>query len=144
MSRKINKMNEINEILNKIKEKLNIKKDKELAEILNIKQQTLTNWKKRNKIPYREILIMCSKYKININDILISNKESIDGVVTTLYENVTGNKININNNNNSSISINNLNDDLYIKICNELKKLNTNKREYFYHLMKAENLKDNL
>lgn len=67
-------MIEIKEILERIKEKLNIKNDKEIAEVLGVNQQNLTNWKARNTIPYFEIISLCLEKNINLIYILTGEK----------------------------------------------------------------------
>jgi len=46
-------------ILSKIKNHLNFKNDKELAEFLDIKQNTLSTWKSRNTLDYDKIIEKC-------------------------------------------------------------------------------------
>jgi phage repressor protein C with HTH and peptisase S24 domain len=66
-------MADLVEILNRIKDilssELGNKKvyDKDVANALGINQTTLATMKKRNKIPYKEILEFCAKRKISIN-----------------------------------------------------------------------------
>lgn len=75
-------MKEINEILNRIKENHIIEKDKEVADILGISQQNLANCKKRNSIPYKEIISYCEYYKISMSYILTGKyQESVSKII---------------------------------------------------------------
>lgn len=58
------------EIIKRLKEKLNYTTDKELYELMGIKQGTFTNWRSRNKIPYEEITTICVNKKYNMNYIM--------------------------------------------------------------------------
>jgi len=62
------------EIINRLKNELNITSDKELYELMEEKQGTFTNWRARNKIPYEQITTLCVSKNINLNYIL-GNKE---------------------------------------------------------------------
>ncbi len=52
-------------ILNNIKDYLKFKNDKEFAEFLDIKQNTLSTWKKRNTIDYDKIIAKCDFINAN-------------------------------------------------------------------------------
>ncbi len=68
------------EIINRLKKILNFTTDKELYELMDIKQGTFTNWRSRNKIPYEEITTICVNGNYNMNYILsgiTTNKEEI-------------------------------------------------------------------
>ncbi len=79
-------MPDFEEILNRLKDiisaELGHKKvyNKDLAEELNINQLTLATMKKRNKIPYKQILDFCAKRKISINWLFY------DQIVNSLHE----------------------------------------------------------
>lgn len=67
-------MIEIKNILERIKKKLKLKSDKEVAEIMGVPQQNITNWKSRNTIPYLEIISLCLLKNINLIYILTGEK----------------------------------------------------------------------
>lgn len=79
-------MPNIIEVLGKVKDVLSLEigqkviYDKDVASALDIKQLTLATMKKRNKIPYEQILNFCAKRKISINWLLY------DQIVESLQE----------------------------------------------------------
>ncbi|QEZ89061.1 transcriptional regulator, XRE family [Aliarcobacter cibarius] len=108
-------MREVNLVIERLKEKLNFKTDMELAKYLNLASGTVTNWKNRNKIPYDEIFSICEKENIDINYIFYG-----------IYKNE---KININ---------------FKDEILNIINNSNKKELEYFYHLLKAEKIKNTI
>ena len=118
-------------IIDKIKKLENIKFDKEVANILGIQQVRLSKWKARNTIDYEILKKYSDRKKIDINWLMSDNRQN---------ENNINNNINVNKNN-GHININS-NITIKDKIYEELEKLSNQKQEYFYHLIKAETLKD--
>ncbi|MBI5205088.1 MAG: helix-turn-helix domain-containing protein [Nitrospirae bacterium] len=70
MSRIKSIMRTINEILDKIKEMKKLKKDSELAELLGVKQNTLSTWRIRKTIPYDVFYHFCDKEGLLLNWLL--------------------------------------------------------------------------
>ena len=68
-------MDNLNNILNRLKEKLNIKNDAELMRKLNLSSGVIPNWKARNKIPFSEIFTICEENAFNINYIFYGTNE---------------------------------------------------------------------
>ncbi|MBL7105470.1 MAG: helix-turn-helix domain-containing protein [Bacteroidales bacterium] len=66
-------MKSIVDILNRIKKIENVKSEYAIARILNKNQGTITNWKKRNIIPFEVLYSYCNKKKISF-DWLLSGK----------------------------------------------------------------------
>ncbi len=95
-------------IINKIKEIENIKDDKEVAEKLGITAQNLYQMRKRNKIPYFEIIKYCNDKKIS-TDLFFLNK-MID---------------------------NDKKNDMMNKLENTIKKLNEKESAYFYFMIET-------
>lgn len=62
-----------NLILKKLKKSLKISTDIELSEILNVKPNTISTWKKRNSIDYKLIISICELYEIDLNQIFVDN-----------------------------------------------------------------------
>lgn len=56
-------------VLNKVKKALKISSDRELSEILNVKPNTISTWKKRNSLDYNVLISICELYEINLNEI---------------------------------------------------------------------------
>lgn len=106
----------INEIIERLKEKLKLKTDKELHELMGVSQGVFSNWKSRNTIPYQEITTICFLKNINMKYILTGNEEEI------LEEN----------------------ENFKEKIIQNLEKLNDKELKYFYHLIESELAKKEL
>lgn len=109
-------MNYFDEVFNRIKEVLKLKTDKDMYEYMGVIQGTFTNWRRRNKIPYEEINSICIKEKLDLNYILNgeSNKLAMEDI--------------------------NYKEELLSMISN----LDEEKSEIYYHLVKAELLKEKL
>lgn len=60
-------------ILKKLKNYLQVRTNIELADLLGIKPNTISTWKKRNSMDYELIVSVCEKYGINLNDIFYDN-----------------------------------------------------------------------
>ncbi len=60
-------------ILERFKSSLKIKSDTKLAEYLQIKQNTISNWKKRNSLDYALLIEKCKEERIDLNYVFIDN-----------------------------------------------------------------------
>jgi hypothetical protein len=109
-------MNYFDEVFNRLKEKLKFKSDKEMYDYMGIIQGTFTNWRRRNKIPYKEINSICIKEKLDLNYI-----------------------INGKNSKNSEEKI-----DYKKEITKKIEELREKELKYFYHLIEAELTKKEL
>lgn len=110
------------EIIARLKEKFNITSDKELYDLMGVTQGTFSNWKNRNKIPYEELTTICFNNNLDLRYILTGeNDEKIQN------ENNKNNKINHRE-----------------ELIKMLEDLNDKKAEIYYHLIKAELLKEKL
>lgn len=58
-------MQDIYKILNRIKGWFDISTDAELADLLGVKQNTISSWRSRGSIPYKKIIAFCKKHDIN-------------------------------------------------------------------------------
>lgn len=72
LTKQIANMQEINSqnanlILKKLKKSLKISTDIQLSEILNVKPNTISTWKKRNSLDYSCIISICELYEIDLN-----------------------------------------------------------------------------
>lgn len=103
-------MKNLNDILNRLKEVLELKTDTELTEKLDLSTGVVSNWKARNKIPYNEIFSICENNKIDINYIFYGTKKEKKEENKNFKE----------------------------KIVENLEKLSEKELKYFYHLMEAE------
>jgi len=58
-----------NLVLSKLKNLMKISTDIELSELLNVKPNTISTWKKRNSLDFASIISICELYEISLNDI---------------------------------------------------------------------------
>ncbi|MFD0701701.1 LexA family transcriptional regulator [Myroides pelagicus] len=64
-------------VIKKLKKMLGIKTDLELSNILNVKPNTISSWKKRDSLQYDSIIELCEKNKINLNDLFYSDSSCL-------------------------------------------------------------------
>lgn len=60
-------------IINRLKKSLKVDTDTRLSEILNIKPNTISSWKKRNTLDYSKIIDKCIELNIDLNLIFNEN-----------------------------------------------------------------------
>lgn len=109
-------MNYFDEIFDRIKKELNFNTDKEMYEYMGVIQGTFTNWRRRNSIPYEEINTICINNNLDLNYIFNGNKTKLNEKKTNFKEELH-------------------------KMIDEIKE---EKAEIYYHLIKAEILKEKL
>jgi len=63
-------MRDVNTILDSIKVLKGIKKDRELARLLDVSPSTISNWRARNTIPYKELSLFCEREGLSISSVL--------------------------------------------------------------------------
>lgn len=68
-------MNRIDEILDRIYQLLGIKRDSEFCEKYKIKPNTLSTWRKRNKIPYELIEEISQNENLSLDEILLNSNK---------------------------------------------------------------------
>ena len=66
------KTNNFDEVILVLKNKLNIKTSKDLAERLNLTSTAFSERKRTNSIPFNEIIELCIKEKIDLNEIFFN------------------------------------------------------------------------
>lgn len=66
-----------NNLIDRLKSELSIKKDKDLCLLLGIKHNTLSTWKKRDTLDFNKILELCEKYNLDLNFIFFEEEENI-------------------------------------------------------------------
>lgn len=106
------KMNNFEKIIINLKEALKINTDKDLAEKLNMKNNTFSERKRTNSIPHNEILEVCITEKLDLNKIYTDNP------------------------------ISNIDLNFKDEIIKNLELLNENQIKYIYHLTEAEKIKE--
>lgn len=60
-------------VLQRLKDHLGIRTNVELSDILDIKPNTLSTWKKRNTLDYRRILTVCHTHRVDINRLFFNH-----------------------------------------------------------------------
>lgn len=63
-----------NLVLSKLKKLMKISTDIELAELLNVKPNTISTWKKRNSLDFAAIISICELYEIDLNEIFYTTE----------------------------------------------------------------------
>lgn len=66
-----------NDIIKRLKQLLGLKTDLELANLLEIKPNTLSSWKIRETLRYDKIIEICKQYKIDLNDLFLEHPNSV-------------------------------------------------------------------
>lgn len=56
-----------NNLIERLKQELSIKKDKELCELLDIKHNTLSTWRKRDSIDFNKVIDICESKGLDLN-----------------------------------------------------------------------------
>ncbi|MDR0230336.1 MAG: helix-turn-helix domain-containing protein [Flavobacteriaceae bacterium] len=67
-------------IIKRLKHLLGYKTDIELAELLNVKPNTISSWKARNTMQFEKIIDVCKNNKIDLNELFLSNPHAIFNV----------------------------------------------------------------
>jgi len=75
------------DIIDRLKEKFALKSDMQVAKLLGVEQNTLSSWKKRNKVPYEKLDTLSMKYKISL-EWLLSGIEIYDKKYEELINNL--------------------------------------------------------
>ncbi|OCL91375.1 helix-turn-helix domain-containing protein [Arcobacter porcinus] len=105
-------MENFEKVINKLKKALNVSTDKELAEKLNMKNNTFSERKRTSSLPHNEILSICITEKLDLNSIYTDNT-------------ILGKSINYKE-----------------EIINNLEIFDEKQIKYFYHLMEAEKIRN--
>ena len=66
-----------NDLIERLKQELSIRKDKELCELLDIKHNTLSTWRKRDSIDFNKVIALCELKGLDLNFIFF--EEDNDG-----------------------------------------------------------------
>lgn len=119
------------EITNRLLALTNIKNKSQLAKEMDVSTATMGNWKRRNKIPYEEIITICLKYKIDINYIFSGAETELNILNNSVNKNIT-----ITGDNNKVSNIKTFGKKL--EIIEKLEKLPKKRQEYYYHMISAD------
>ncbi len=130
-------MYDFNIILKRIKEVSGKSKNKEIAELLGTNENNFSRWVGRNKIPYEQITTYCHINNIDLMYILTGKQTN-----TTNNQNIKNqNGINIQGNNNKNFFNENI-EEKEKSIINAFRKLNEERKQYYYFKINAEALED--
>ncbi|MBB4118831.1 transcriptional regulator with XRE-family HTH domain [Mesonia hippocampi] len=66
---------EVIDVLERLKKEFNLKTDRKLCKLLGVKPNTLSNWKKRNRLDYEVILAICKRNNLDLNYIFYKTSE---------------------------------------------------------------------
>jgi transcriptional regulator with XRE-family HTH domain len=67
----------LQDIIERIKERFSLKNETQVAKLLNVEQNTLSSWKKRNKIPYDKLDELALRNQISLDWILSGNDSKL-------------------------------------------------------------------
>lgn len=73
-------MLDANDVISRLKLLLGLKTDLELANLLEIKPNTLSSWKIRETVRYDRIIVICKKFKIDLNEVFLIHPNSVYNV----------------------------------------------------------------
>ncbi|WP_146746639.1 helix-turn-helix domain-containing protein [Sinomicrobium soli] len=79
----------VEEILDNLKLELGLKTNKELSDLLEVRANTISTWKKRNSLDYARLIEIGRKYSIDLNRLFFNNAaETTDlrGIITVPKE----------------------------------------------------------
>lgn len=70
-------MRDINLIIERLRKKFELKNETQVAQLLQVEQNTLSSWKKRGKIPYEKLDIVAQNNNLSL-DWILSGEASQD------------------------------------------------------------------
>lgn len=73
-------MLDANEVIRRLKQLLGLKTDIELANLLEIKPNTLSSWKIRDTMRYDKIIEACKQHKIDLNELFLVHPNAVYNV----------------------------------------------------------------
>ena len=63
----------VKEVLGNLKELLKLRTNKELSDVLGVKSNTISTWKKRNSLDYSRLVAFGKQYKLDLNTLFSNN-----------------------------------------------------------------------
>lgn len=64
-------------VIKKLKRMMGIKTDLQLSEILDVKPNTISSWKKRDSLQYEGLIALCKEHKIDLNELFFSDSTAV-------------------------------------------------------------------
>ncbi|MBB1151213.1 MULTISPECIES: helix-turn-helix domain-containing protein [unclassified Myroides] len=74
------------EVLTRLKVLLGVRTAKELAEIFDLKPNTISSWKKRNTMSYAKVIEVCHHFNIDLNELFFSDYQNLS--IDKSYRNI--------------------------------------------------------
>ncbi len=74
------------EVLTRLKVLLGVRTAKELAEIFDLKPNTISSWKKRNTMSYAKVIEVCHHFNIDLNELFFSDYQNVS--IDKSYRNI--------------------------------------------------------
>ncbi|RAV29667.1 LexA family transcriptional regulator [Sinomicrobium soli] len=71
---------EVTEVIDRLKKRLNIRTNAALSDILNVRPNTISTWKKRNTMDFHRVFSLCKTHDIDINDLFFDQGDKKDPV----------------------------------------------------------------
>ncbi|SCY07162.1 Bacteriophage CI repressor helix-turn-helix domain-containing protein [Nonlabens sp. Hel1_33_55] len=65
-------------IIARLKEELSISADKDVCELLDIKSNTLSTWKKRDTLDFNKVIALCDDKNLDLNYIFFDERQSTE------------------------------------------------------------------
>lgn len=78
-----NKSQNAIDVIDRLKKLLKLKTDIQLAELLNIKPNTISTWKKRNSLDYEAIISISELYELDLNEVFLNKRKSQNTTLCT-------------------------------------------------------------
>lgn len=75
-------------VIKRLKDFLNIKTDLELSQVLGVKPNTISSWKKRNSLQFETIIALCKKNNIDLNDLFYSESNAFKPEISKISKEV--------------------------------------------------------
>ncbi len=76
-------------VLERLKKHLQIRTNIDLANILNVKPNTISTWKKRNSMDYELIVSVCEKHGIDLNEVFYDDSTVVEVEKNNYNQNIS-------------------------------------------------------
>ncbi len=147
-----------NNLIDRLKQELSLNKDKDLCLLLDIKQNTLSTWRKRDSIDFNKVITLCELRGLDLNYIFFEDVKESQEVVSRVLDHsqIVKKELQpfiitklVSNNRNIALFVNSSNTDtsvdnlLYVSQKISIKKL-SHKSKYIFELLNGSLFVDTL
>ena len=115
-----------NNIIIRLKEELHISADKEICQLLDIKPNTLSTWKKRETLDFNKVIGLCEERNLDLNYIFFDERQSSDIQKDDAFYNQVADEENT------------LSCDSKIELISKFELINTNRNLAIFNSIKSE------